>query len=735
MADLKALPRDWQRMFSAGASVAGARWSASPRADLVLAAFVAAVISLFILPLPQAALDGMISLNLAISVVLLTVSTYVPSAVSFSSFPALLLFTTLFRLALNIASCKLILLHANAGHVIDAFGRLVVGNNVVVGGVVFLVIAVVQFIVIAKGSERVAEVGARFSLDAMPGKQMSIDADLRAGIISADEARERREKLEQESQLHGAMDGAMKFVKGDAIAGLVIAFINIVAGIAVGTLMHQMSIGEALQRYAILTVGDGMASQIPSLLVSIAAGIVTTRVATRDSRQRQLGEQLGEQLMAHPRALLIAALVLTGFLIVPGFPKWSFALIALALGGIALMQMKRRTAAPSFNLINIAGHVGGTEGEGQAARVTHAAGVTSLISVTLSADLRGAINLAQLQASLSGAKARVDADIGTVFPRITLTDDDKIPEGTYRIYLQDVLAAQGALKPGWQLWDGTSPLPEQAERQPAEPFGPFATALWIKPEGAAHESRHLSCEAVLAAHVEQIVRQHADELIGIQETQALVHLVRREHPELVGELTRLVPLQRITEVLRRLLAEQVPIRNLRVIFESLITWAPNEPDDVVALVELVRIDLRRMITDRYAGATRQLRVVLFEQNLQERIEGAVMRTKQGNFLALSSGVKQDICEQVRAIVNAASAAPGPHGNARLAVMIALGARRYAKSILQPVLPDLPVLSYQEVEEDVQLHTVGWVKNPPDDGTVGAGAEVRPARGPAAGAVQ
>ncbi|KVL38930.1 type III secretion protein [Burkholderia territorii] len=731
MAEPKALPRDWQRIFSAGRSVSGRRLGASPRADLFLAGFIVSVVALFILPLPQAALDGMISLNLAASVVLLTVSTYVPSAVSFSSFPALLLFTTLFRLALNIASCKLILLHANAGHVIDAFGRLVVGNNVVVGGVVFLVIAVVQFIVIAKGSERVAEVGARFSLDAMPGKQMSIDADLRAGIISADEARERREKLEQESQMHGAMDGAMKFVKGDAIAGLVIAFINIVAGIAVGTLMHGMDIGEALQRYAILTVGDGMASQIPSLLVSIAAGIVTTRVATRDTRQRQLGEQLGEQLGAHPRALLIAALVLAGFLVVPGFPKWSFALIAIGLGAFAFTQLKRKTTAPSFNLIHIAGRIGATD-DGQPAKVSHAAGVTSLIAVSLSDDLRTTLNLAQLQAALSSAKARVDADIGTVFPRITLNDDEGAPAGTYRIYLQDVLAAQGALKPGWLLWDGVAPLPERAERQPAEAFGPFATALWIKPDGAAPEGKWLTSEGALAAHVEQIVRQHADELIGIQETQALVHLVRREHPELVGELTRLVPLQRVTEVLRRLLAEQVPIRNLRVIFESLITWAPNEPDDVIALVELVRVDLRRMITDRHAGAARQLRVVLFEQNLQERIENAVMRTKQGNFLALSSAIKQDIGEQVRAIVQAATSAQaagaGGHGNpqgaARLAVMVALGARRYVKTILQPVLPDLAVLSYQEIEEDVQLHTVGWVKNPPDDGTLGAGAGVR-----------
>jgi type III secretion protein V len=678
---------------------------------------------LFILPLPQVALDAMISLNLAASIVLLTVSTFISSTVSFSSFPALLLFTTLFRLALNIASCKLILLHANAGNVIGTFGRLVVGNNVVVGAVVFLVIAIVQFIVIAKGAERVAEVGARFSLDAMPGKQMSIDADLRAGIISSDEARERREKLEQESQMHGAMDGAMKFVKGDAIAGLVIAFINIVAGIAIGALMHGMSIGEALQRYAILTVGDGMASQIPSLLVSIAAGIVTTRVATRDSRQ--LGEQLGEQLSAHPRALLIAALVLATFLVVPGFPKWTFALLASGLGVLAFSQLKRKTSAPSFNLIRLAGRVG-VASKDQVAQASNGTGVTSLISVTLADDLRTELNLEQLQAALADAKSRVDADIGTVFPRITLGDDERASAGSYRIDLQDVPASSGALKPGWRLWDGKSPVPDGLQRLPAEPFGPFETALWVKSDNVSHDSGWLSGEAVLAAHVEQVVRQHAHELLGIQETQALVHLLRSDHPELVGELTRLVPPQRVTEVLRRLLAEQVPIRNLRVIFESLITWAPNEPDDVIALVELVRVDLRRMITDRYAGAIRQLRVVLFEQSLQERIEKAVMRTKQGNFLALSSATKQDICEQVRAVVQGAApvGGVGPSATPTLAVMVALGARRYVKMILQPVLPELPVLSYQEIEEDVRLHTIGWVKNPPDDGVTGAGAEVR-----------
>ncbi|MGH8239774.1 MAG: FHIPEP family type III secretion protein, partial [Steroidobacteraceae bacterium] len=294
------------------------------RGDLALAALIIAVIALLILPMPTPILDTLIAVNLAASIALLMLSLYIPSALGLSTFPSLLLLTTLFRLSLNIASTKLILLEAHAGHVIETFGRLIVGGNVVVGLVVFLIIAIVQFIVIAKGAERVAEVGARFSLDGMPGKQMSIDADLRAGIIDKEEAQRRRREIEQESQLHGAMDGAMKFVKGDAVAGIIIAFVNVVAGIAIGSTMHGMAIGEAVSTYAVLSVGDGMVSQIPSLFVSIAAGMVITRVDGKSQARTHLGGQIVQQVLAHPAALLMAAAVVGAFLLVPGLPFWQF---------------------------------------------------------------------------------------------------------------------------------------------------------------------------------------------------------------------------------------------------------------------------------------------------------------------------------------------------------------------------------------------------------------------------
>ncbi|CAJ0889517.1 Secretion system apparatus protein SsaV [Ralstonia sp. LMG 32965] len=651
----------------------GMRWARLVNYDIAIAVFVVAVVALFVLPLPTVVLDGLISLNLAASIVLLCVSIYLPSALAFSSFPAVLLFTTLFRLSLNIASCKLILLQANAGHVIDTFGKLVVGNNFVVGGVVFLVIAVVQFIVIAKGSERVAEVGARFSLDAMPGKQMSIDADLRAGIITSDEAKRRREALEQESQLHGAMDGAMKFVKGDAIAGIIIAVINILAGIAVGALMHGMSIGDALHRYAILTVGDGMASQIPSLLVSIAAGIVTTRVATRDREARHLGQQIGAQITAHPRGMLMASGVLLAFLLVPGFPKWSFLLLAIGTAAAAFLRMRQRRQAPPLDLLVLGP---------DARRLTEpeagspAEGIAAPIAVRLSEDLRGEIDLVALQTRLAEAKSRVQRRLGAVFPRVQLNWDATLPAHAYALLVQDVLAAEGTL-----------------------------------PERDAISDNAMRAEDRLAAEVESLIERNAASLIGIQETQNLIQIMRREHGELVAELTRLVPPQRITEVLRRLVQEGVSIRNLRAIFESLITWSPKEPEDVIGLVELVRVDLHRQITEQFCGTSRVLDVVLFEQSLQERIEQAVVHTKQGSVLSLTRDAKQAITDQVVKILGGTRPLEKDRHGRPLAVMVSLNCRRYVKTMLQPVFGDLPVLSYQEIDEAIELNTVGWVTNP------------------------
>lgn len=689
------------------------------RYDLLIALFIGSVVALFVLPLPTVVLDGLISLNLAASVILLTISIYLPSALSFSSFPSLLLFTTLFRLSLNIASCKLILLQANAGHVIDTFGKLVVGGNVVVGGVVFTVIAIVQFVVIAKGSERVAEVGARFTLDAMPGKQMSIDADLRAGIITSDQAKHRRELLEQESQLHGAMDGAMKFVKGGAIAGILIAVINILAGIAVGALMHDMSVADALHRYAVLTVGDGMASQIPSLMVSIAAGVVTTRVSSREMNDRHLGQLIGAQIAAHPRGLLMGALVLFAFVLVPGMPKWAFLSLALLAGASAIHFLRERQAPPVLNLLSVGAEGTGAQ-PGRPEEVSAAAGIAAPVAVRLAENLRKDIKLVPLQNALARSKAAVEDDIGLVFPRVHLTYSAQTLPNHYRIYVQDVFASEGTLQVAHRLWTEAAP-PAGVDAESTAAFGPFNHAWWMTmPASQADETakaawgQALEPEQVVARHVEAVIRRHAAQMVGIQEVQNMLQLVRRDRAELVGELTRLVPLQRVTDVLRRLLDEGIPIRNLNTILESLIARSPHEPDDVTMLVELVRMDLRRQITDHFCGPDRSLNVVLFEQSLQERIEDAVVRTKQGNLLGLSREVRTNIADQVQNVTEAARHGEATAGQPRTAIMVAMTCRAYVRRLIEATLPDLPVVSLQEIEADVQLHTVGWVRNPPED---------------------
>lgn len=630
--------------------------------DVMLALLLVVIVALFVLPLPTPLIDFLITTNLMLSLVLLIIAMYVPSALSLSTFPSLLLFTTLFRLALNIASTKLILLHADAGDIIDTFGKLIVGNNIVVGGVVFLVIAIVQFIVIAKGSERVAEVAARFALDAMPGKQMSIDADVRAGVMSSDEAQRRRRQLSEECQLHGAMDGAMKFVKGDAIAGIVIALINILAGIAIGSLMHGMPVGDALQRYAVLTVGDGMVSQIPSLLVSIAAGVVITRVTSIEpGKSSHLASHIGRQVMAHPRALLVAGLALSGFLLVPGFPKWTFGLWALVLGvaGLSLLRSGGRHRSPAW--------VSHAERESEDLEVLSDGSVASALALHLSPSLRGHLDREAVDAALTEAKEAIERDLGPIFPSLRIRYDARIPDDHYAIFVQDVEVARAAVN-----------------SQGGSGFGN---------------------ENALAAHVQEVVRSQASRLIGIQDVQCLIHRVQRDAPDLAAEISRVVPLPRITEVLQRLLQEGIPIRNLRFIFESLVAWAPNE-SDTVALTELVRVDMGRYITSLYVGPDRRLQALLFDTALLDRLQTAVERSARGSVLALSPAVTKDIRSQVTRALAAIAA------GTRAVVVVPMDIRRYVKKMLiEPVARNTPVLSYQELEEDVALQPLGWVTNP------------------------
>jgi type III secretion protein V len=649
-----------------------------------IAVLLVAIISLMILPLPTILIDILLSINITISVTLLMVTMYVGSITSLSSFPSTLLFTTLFRLSLNIASTKSILLHADAGDIIESFGELVVGGNLVVGLVVFMIIAVVQFIVIAKGSERVAEVGARFTLDAMPGKQMSIDADLRANIITAEEARRKRTLLAVESQLHGGMDGAMKFVKGDAIAGLMITMINIVAGIAVGVAYHGMTAGEAANRFSVLSIGDAMVSQIPSLLISVAAGVMITRVGddSPGAEERSLGEDISRQFGGNSRALYFAAVLLLGFAIVPGFPAPLFVLLSGLLGfvGYRLQKKTGRSGAGSGKPVSALQRAGA---KGDAPSILpRAPQLTCPIGVRMSKDLSGRLAADALDNAFDTQRATLQAEVGLPFPGIMMWTDETLPADTYEVLIYDVPHARSSLAAD--------------AGEPAE-----LTALIAKDPGApqaAADGVPRKAEIIIAQHTIALLRNNAHLFLGIQEAQWMLDQLEADYPGLVAEVQKALPLQKMADVLRRLLEEQVPIRNIRSITESLIAWGPKEKD-MLMLTEYIRIDLGRMIAYRATGGPRNLSAVLVDVQVEQHIRQSIKQTPTGNFLALPPDEIGHLVDNLVQLVGEA-----PRG--QLAVIASMDIRRYVKRMIESRLAWLPVYSYQELGAHIDLQPVG-----------------------------
>jgi type III secretion protein V len=657
------------------------------RGDLAVVLLVSAIVALFVLPVPTALLDVLIAINIAGSILMLMLAVYVPSAAGLTTFPGLLLFTTLLRLSLNIASTKQILLHADAGHIIETFGRLVVGGSALVGGVVFVIIAVVQFIVIAKGSERVAEVGARFTLDGMPGKQMSIDADLRAGLITKDEARQRREALEQESQWHGAMDGAMKFVKGDAIAGLVIAFVNIVAGIAVGVAAMEMSLSDAVHRYTVLTVGDGMASQIPSLFASVSAGILITRVASVGGRRSNLGSQLASQILGTPMALVMSAALLLTLIVVPGFPKPTIALLGLAIGAIGWAAWRHDARHDAPDAQPVPAMRGDAERQIPALIEAKVQREAAPVQVRLAPSLQRVLTAPKFGAALEVERERLYNDIGLPFPGVRLRYDLALPEHHYRVDAQDIPAATGVLEPGklWLHGDGE--------------------ARWVAPDhpGAVRPGGACTPDEVLALHIGQVIRSRADLFLGVQDVQRILDDTARNQPELAQEVARAIPLQRIAEVMRRLVQEGISLRNTREILESLIAWVAREKD-VNLLTEYVRNDVGAMTVARIARGRDELPIVMLSQASEGVMRDCIQETLAGAFLALGPERNERLLAQAQSLVERSRASGGEP-----VLACSMDLRRYLRRAVEGVLPAVPVLSYQEIGNHIRVVAVGSIE--------------------------
>lgn len=682
--------------------------------DVLLAFFVIVIIMMIIVPVSPFFLDNLIAVNVTVSIALMMVSLYIPRAVNLSMFPSLLLITTLFRLGIEISATKQILLYAYAGHIIQAFGNFVVGGSFVVGAVVFLIITIVQFIVVTKGAERVAEVAARFTLDAMPGKQMSIDADMRSGIIDANQARDLRLALTKESQLYGAMDGAMKFVKGDVIAGIVIAVINIIGGLIIGITLHGMTALEAAQRYTLLSIGSGLVSQIPSLLISMTAGIVTTRVSS-DKKDSNLGSEISSQLLGQPKAVIISAIVLFFFGFVPGFPRAIFLILSLVLGSIGGTRWykSKKSAEKGFEggavstEVDVEGH-------------TLMKGGSNEYTLTLPIILEIGKNLSTLMKKDRSVKTFVEdmipkmrhalyQDLGVRFPGVHVrTDAPNLEPDEYAIYLNEVPIVRGRLPENSLL---VNEVPDIIKKYNI-PFTQSKTVLGQPSVWADMQYQEILQKAgikfwkpleVMILHLSYFYRLNASDFIGIQEIRSILEFVEKSYPDLVKEVTRLVPLQKMTEIFRRLVQEQISIKDLRTILEALSEWAQTEKDTVL-LTEYVRSSLKRYISYKYSQGQSVLAVYLVDPEIEDLIRGAIKQTSAGSYLALDPDSVQMIMNAVRKTVN-----PTPSGGQPPVLLTAIDVRRFTRKLIEGEFPDLPVVSYQEIIPEMRIQPLGRIQ--------------------------
>ncbi|MBN2233018.1 MAG: flagellar biosynthesis protein FlhA [Deltaproteobacteria bacterium] len=676
--------------------------------DVLLAVGVIGILLIMIVPLPTIMLDAFLSMNITVAIIILLISMYVLKALEFSIFPSLLLVTTLFRLSLNVASTRLILLHgsegaAAAGQVIRAFGQFVVGGNYVVGTIIFLILVLINFIVITKGAERIAEVGARFTLDAMPGKQMSIDADLNAGLISEQDARRRREEIRREADFYGAMDGAAKFVRGDAIAGIIITMVNIVGGFIIGTFQQGMSMADAAETYTILTVGDGLVSQIPALVISTASGIIVTRTAS----ETNMGQDLGTQLTAYPKALMLAAVALFMFGAIPGLPKLSFFFLAALAGGGAWLLMRRQQrelvlaereqAAEPAAAVEEPEQVEALLGvDPLSLEVGY--GLIPLVDASQGGDLLERIKLIRRQFAV---------DLGFILPSVHIRDNLQLKPNDYVLKVKGSDVARGEVMVGYCLAMNPEENAPKIEGIPTtEPaFG--LPALWI--EERYRERAQLAgytvvdASTVVATHLVEKIREFSHELLGRQDVQKLVNSLAREYPQVVDDLVpSAVPWGVLQKVLQNLLREQVPVKDLMTIIETMAEYA-MQVRDVDVLTEYVRQELGRGIVGEYTAAENLLYVMTLEPRLEELINNSIQRTDHGAFLSLDPAVVYEMVEKIKQLSEKFAIL-----NARPVLLAVPIVRFHLYRLLERFVPRLTLISHNEIPSTIKVQSLGRI---------------------------
>lgn len=679
----------------------------SQNSELAVAMGLIIILGVMVVPLPPVVLDLFLALSIAVSIAILLMSVYAKKPLDFSTFPTILLITTLLRLSLNVASTRNILLHGAAdgtqaaGHIIEAFGEFVVGGNYAVGIIIFMILVVINFIVITKGAGRVAEVSARFTLDAMPGKQMAIDADLNAGLINDTEAKRRRAEVAQEADFYGSMDGASKFVRGDAIAGILITVINIIGGIIVGVAQNDMNFSDAARVFTLLTVGDGLIAQIPALVISTAAGIITTR----NSNSEALGKQVNEEFAAHPKAFYLTAGAISIFGLIPGFPAFPFMMIGGLIGYAGYKIEKNKELAKVAAVTNA---VSETKAKTETlesllpvelVQLEVGYGIVSIVDAEQNGDLLERISHIRKQFAL---------DWGIIIPSVRIKDNLELKPGGYSIKLKGIEIAKGELMPDHMMaMDPGTVIENMDGIETKEPvFG--LPAIWItddrKDEAQYNGYTVVDLSTIVATHLTEVLKTNLSELFGRQELVKVLDNFKEENPKIVSDLVPdIMPLGTVLKVLQALLREGVSVRDLRTILETLAEFGTGTKDSE-ALTEYVRQALYRTITERIKGSQGDVPLFTLDRSLEEAVARSIIHTDHGSQLNLDPKVTQTILASLNEKIEEATSQ-----GEKMVVLCSPVIRRHFKKLTEKFIPNMIVVSHNELSPEVNIRSLGTVR--------------------------
>jgi flagellar biosynthesis protein FlhA len=671
----------------------------------MIAMGVVGILLVMIIPIPPIALDILLSFSLAFSIIILLMSMYVLKPLQFSVFPSILLMVTLLRLSLNVASTRLILLHGNegteaAGKVIQAFGTFVVGGNYVVGMIVFLVLVLINFVVITKGATRVAEVSARFTLDAMPGKQMSIDADLNAGLISDTDARRRRAEIEQEANFYGAMDGASKFVRGDAVAGILIVLVNVIGGLIIGVLQMGMPVAEAARNYTLLTVGDGLVTQVPALIVSTAAGLLVTRTAT----STELGDEVKSQMFMQPRAIATAAILLFVFALIPGMPKVSFIVVAVVIAFVAwrvVISITRKKDEEEAREIET---------------LPAAEPVDTIVPLDAMGLEVGYALIPMVDASQSGEllqrikvlRRQLATEMGFILPAIHIRDNLKLKPDEYSVLLKGVEVARGSVMMGHHLVISVNEKDMKIKGIPTKEPAFGLPALWVtdRDKDAIMAKGYVVVDpaTVMTTHLTELVKNYADELLGRQEVQTLVDNLEQLYPRVVKEIVpKAVPVNLLHRVLQRLLRERISVRDLLTIIETMGEYiAVTKNADI--LTGYVRQALGRAITKQYQDKDGSITVMIMSPDIEDKISRSISHTEHESFVSPDPNLVKKMVSGLQKMVTAFSAS-----GLQPIVLCSPNTRIHFRKILEKFYPSMVILAHNEISREVNIKSLGMVE--------------------------